>query len=62
MPNPDTHTMQQCLDEFLACAASHDPDLTARGLATHEVSDALDAVAVLRVWLQRYSEALQRRR
>jgi hypothetical protein len=31
MPNPDTHTMLQCLDECLACAAAHDPDLTARG-------------------------------
>ena len=62
MPNCDTQAMRQCLTEFYTCAATHDPDLTARGLAAHEVSDALDAVAVLRVWLHRYSEALHRRR
>jgi hypothetical protein len=62
MPNPDSHTMRQCLDELYALSAAHDPDLTARGLATHEVSEALDAVAVLRNWLQRYSDALHRRR
>jgi hypothetical protein len=41
---------------------SHDPDLTAGELAAHEVSDTLDAVAILRTWLTRYRDALQRRR
>jgi hypothetical protein len=59
---PDTLAMRKCLSEFCAFAAEHDPDLTARGIAVHEVSGTLDAVAVLRTWLQRYADALQRRR
>ena len=58
----DTQAMRKCLNEFSAFAAEHDPDLTARGIAVHEVSETLDAVAVLRTWLQRYFDALQRRR
>jgi hypothetical protein len=62
MADLDTQTMQQCLTKFFACAARHDPDLTARALAAHEVSPALDAVAVVRNWLARYTDALNRRR
>jgi hypothetical protein len=59
--SPDTSTMLR-LHEFYAFAVAHDPDLTARRLALQDVSDTLDAVAVLRAWLQRYSDALHRRR
>jgi hypothetical protein len=58
----DTQAMCKCLADFHAFAATHDPDLTARRIATHEVSDTLDAIAVVRAWLQRYADALQRRR
>jgi hypothetical protein len=59
---PDTHATRKSFSDFYAFAAAHDPDLAARGLAAHEVSDTLDAVAVLRTWLQRYADALHRRR
>jgi hypothetical protein len=65
MPNstiPDIHRMRQCLDEFYSFAAAHDPDLAARELAAHDLSATLDAVAILRTWLARYGDALQRRR
>jgi hypothetical protein len=58
---PDSQAMPKCLSEFYAFAAAHDPDLTARGLPAHAVSETLDAVAVLRTWLQRYSDALHHR-
>ena len=63
MADPDTDiTMEQCLAKFYACAATFDPDLTARRLSAHEVTVEIDAVAVLRNWLARYSDALHRRR
>jgi hypothetical protein len=54
--------LDACLAHFLAYTASHDADLAARQIAQPDVSKTLDHVAVLRVWLQRYVGALQRRR
>jgi hypothetical protein len=59
---PDIHRMRRCLDEFYSFASAHDPDLAALELAAHDVSATRDAVAILRTWLARYGDALQRRR
>jgi hypothetical protein len=58
----DTQAFRKYFNDFYAFALAHDTNITARRLAADDVSETLDAIAVVRTWLQRYFDALQRRR